>query len=220
MGAVTPGRRVGYTFCMRTAIVLVFGTLLASVAGAANPTPTPGPASRAGSVIDQTLNTVEDHVAQALLLARVRISLLQHLKDDGLHVQIVVKGSTVELSGRVAKRSSRELAEKVALSVSGVREVHNRIAFGPEGGQGQPPVADVVGKVERKLGDALLEARVKASLFEEVGKVGFDIEVEATDGVVSLSGTVPDSARQKLAVSVAKATKGVKELHDFLRVKQ
>lgn len=213
-------RRLGYGACMRRATVLLAAVLLALSAEAAPPTPTPGPAARAGSAIDGAWSKVQVEVAQALLRTRIRIALLQHLKDEGLHLQVNVRGGTVELSGRVTRHSSQELAEKVALSVSGVHEVHNRITLTPGGPPEAPPVSQVVGKVEREVADGLLEARVKARLFEEVGKVGFGIEVEATDGVVSLSGTVPDSARQKLAVSVAKATKGVKELHDLLRVKQ
>jgi hyperosmotically inducible protein len=70
------------------------------------------------------------------------------------------------------------------------------------------------------VADALLETKVKVRLLEQLGKVAFDIEVEATDGVVSLSGTVPDAARRDLAGKIAKGTGGVKELHDLLKVGQ
>ena len=51
------------------------------------------------------------------------------------------------------------------------------------------------------------------------GSAAFDIEVEATDGVVSLSGTAPDQTRRELAREVARATRGVGELHDLLRLR-
>jgi osmotically-inducible protein OsmY len=212
--------RVNCAFGMRTAAVLSFTLVIGVVAGAAKPTPTPGPAARAGDAIDQAWGKVQEEVAQALLVTRVHIALLQHLKDDALQVKVEVKGRAVELSGQVHKRASQELAKQVALSVSGVHEVSNRIMLAPGGERGEAPVSKVVGKVEREVADGLLEARVKVRLLEELGRVAFDIEVEATDGVVSLSGTVPDSARQQLAVSVAKATKGVRELHDLLHVRQ
>ena len=81
-------------------------------------------------------------------------------------------------------------------------------------------VARVVGKVERGVSDALLDARIKTRLLEELGKVAFAVEVDSSDGVVSLSGTVPDAPRQRLAVSVARSTSGVKEVHDLLTVKE
>lgn len=215
-----PDTRVNRAFAMRTAAVLFFTLLIGAVAEAAKPTPTPGPAARAGGAIDQAWSKVQEEVAQALLVTRVHIALLQHLKDDALQVKVNVKGNAVELSGQVHKRASQELAKQVTLSVSGVREVSNRITLAPGSEQGEAPVAKIVGKVEREVADGLLEAKVKARLLEELGKVAFDIEVEAMDGVVSLSGTVPDRARQQSAVSVAKATKGVRELHDLLHVRQ
>ena len=51
-----------------------------------------------------------------------------------------------------------------------------------------------------------------------VAAVAFAIEVEATEGIVSLSGTVPDQTRRELAREVAGATRGVAELHDLLRL--
>jgi osmotically-inducible protein OsmY len=51
-----------------------------------------------------------------------------------------------------------------------------------------------------------------------VAAVAFAIEVEATDGIVTLSGTAPDQTRRELARDIAGKTKGVVELHDLLRL--
>jgi len=51
-----------------------------------------------------------------------------------------------------------------------------------------------------------------------VAAVAFAIEVEATDGIVTLSGTAPDPTRRELARDIAGKTKGVVELHDLLRL--
>jgi hyperosmotically inducible protein len=203
----------------RVALPVAFVVLLAWGGEAGTPTPTPGPAARVGGTLDQAWATVQGQVADVLLLTRVRVALLEHLGSDGLRVRVETRGGIVELSGAVEKRSSEELAEQVARSVSGVREVRSRIKLSSEAQATEPPVARVVGKVEREVADAVLEGKVKTGLLEELGKVAFDIEVEATDGVVSLTGTVPDSAREKLAVKIAKGTPGVKELHDLLKVK-
>jgi osmotically-inducible protein OsmY len=184
----------------------------------ASPPPTPGSAAKVGGVIDRALAAVGDELADALVKTKVRIALLEHLKSDGLRVQIDVHNGTVELSGAVQRRADQRLAESVAASVTGVRDVHNRITVAPGAEPTPPPVSRFVGKVERDLDDALLQAKVKARLLEEVGKVAFKIDVEATDGVVSLSGTVPDEERERLAVRTARATNGVKELHDLLKV--
>jgi osmotically-inducible protein OsmY len=181
---------------------------------------TPGPAARAGSEIDKAWGTVQKQVADALLTTRVRLALLEHLGSDGLHVQVQARDGVVELAGQVSKRSSQQLAGAVARSVSDVREVRNRISLSPNGEAPEAPIARAFGEAEHAVADALLETKVKVRLLEQLGKVAFDIEVEATDGVVSLSGTVPDAARRDLAGKIAKGTGGVKELHDLLKVGQ
>lgn len=208
----SPGMRV-----MLPAVVIA---VLACAVEAAAPTPIAGPAARVGGTLDRTWSTVQGQVADVLLLTRIRVALLERLKEDGLRVTIEVHGASVDLSGQVEKGENVELAERVAASVKGVRTVRSRVALAPKGQVLEPPIANALGRAERAVADALLEARVKTRLLEELGKVAFDIEVEASDGVVSLSGTVPDGARGKLAVNVATGTPGVKELHDLLKIKQ
>jgi hyperosmotically inducible protein len=205
---------------MRVALAVVFAGLLACNLEAVGPTPSPGPAARAGDTLDHAWSTVRGQVADALLLTRIRVALLEQLGSDGLRVQISTRDGEVELSGHVRKRSNRELAERAARSVSGVHGVRNGIAVSSEGGGNEAPVARVVGKVERDVANAVLEGKVKARLLEGIGRVALGIEVEARDGLVSLTGTVPDSAREKLAVQIAQGTPGVKGLHNWLRVKQ
>jgi osmotically-inducible protein OsmY len=203
---------------MRVMLPAVFIAVLACGGKAPTPTATPGPAARLGGTLDRTWSTVQEQVADMLLLTRIRVALLERLKEDGLRVTIEVHGGSVELSGQVEKGENVELAGRVAASVTGVRTVRSRVTLAPSGQALEPPIAHALGTAERAVADALLAARVKTRLLEEMGKIAFDIEVEATDGSVSLSGKVPDAARGKLAVDVAKRTPGVKELHDHLKV--
>jgi len=220
MSLLSPGRHSRKTSVVCVVVPVAFVFLVAWGGGTAAPTPTPGPGARVGGTLDQAWAAVQAQVADVLLLTRVRVALLEHLGSDGLRVRVEAKDGIVALSGAVEKHSSKELAVEVTRSVSGVREVRSRINLSPDARTAEPPVASVVGKVEREVADAVLEGRVKTGLLEELGKVAFDIEVEATDGVVSLTGTVPDSAREKLAVKIAKGTPGVKELHNLLKVKK
>jgi hyperosmotically inducible periplasmic protein len=195
--------------------------LAASGAGAAGVVaPTPGPAARAGSAIDRAWDQVTDSVGEALLVTRIRVALLDRLKEDGLRVSIATHDGVVDLSGAVKNPSSVELAARAAASVKGVRSVRSRVTLA-DGTQGpEPPVARVVGTVERSVGDALLEARVKTRLLEQLGKVAFKVDVDAAEGVVTLSGAVPDAARRKLAADIARGTSGVKDVRDRLAVKE
>jgi osmotically-inducible protein OsmY len=196
----------------------VAAALLAADAAAQLSKPTPGPAAKAGEAIDRAMVGVGHDVAEALTLTKVRIALLEHLKSDGLGIHIDVKGDEVVLTGKVARRSSKDLAEHVAASVAGVRTVRNRLELETEQAAADSEVTRALRKVESEVKDALLEARIKARLIDQLGRVAFSIEVEATDGVVSLSGTVPDATRRDMARDIARKTSGVIELHDLLRL--
>ena len=184
---------------------------------AAQPAPTPGPAARAGAAVDRVLVAARDEVATALLLARLRVALLEGLGTDGLRVQIGVNGDQVVLAGEVVERANVERAGELARAVPGVREVHNRLRAANGRPADEPPVARVVGKAEREVADAILQAKVKARLLDQLGRVGFSIDVEAKDGAVVLSGTVPDAERRRLAANIAGRTPGVSSVRTLLK---
>ena len=220
MAAAAMNARRKHSLFVAVGISSLFVTI--ATAGDAPPTPTSaeGPATRAGGSIDRAWGHVSATVGEALLMIRVRVALLERLKEDGLRVTIEVHGGNVELSGQVERSANVPLAERVAASVDGVRAVHSRVTVAPDGQVVEPPVAHVLGKVERAFADVLLEAKVKARLLADLGKVAFEIEVSASSGVVTLSGTVPDADRRRLATRIVRSTSGVKELRDQLSVQR
>lgn len=150
---------------------------------------------------------------------RVRAALLGHLRADAFHVSVEVKAGAVTLTGEVKRRSSRDLAEPVVRAVTGVASVDNRLTVAPVPGSTGAPLAATVEKGEREVRDALLETRVKTRLLENAGTAAFAVEVEATDGVVSLTGTVAEPLKRDLIEKTAKATPGVKEVHSLLKAR-
>lgn len=158
----------------------------------------------------------EQDVSDARLEAEVRLALLEKLGNDGLDVKADALGGRVRLSGAVDKRSTQELAEEVVRSVPGVQRVDNALVA-REGSAGTP-VAKAVGEAENELGDAILEMRVGRNLLGEIGRYALDLEVEATGGVVSVRGTLPDEERKSLALRAARETSGVQRVVDLLKV--
>ena len=198
-------------------VVLGVAIALAFAVPAGAQAPTRGPAERAGQAVDKAVRGIGDELAEVALAARVRVALLEDLKEAGLRVKVQVHGEQVELSGEVPTQHLRVVAEGAARRVSGVKAVVNGVAV-----MGSPPPEAVAGravqKVSSTLADALLSARVKVRLLDELGRVAFSISVDAASGVVSLSGEVPDSARHTLALKIAGTTSGVSSVVDHLRV--
>ncbi|HSG40120.1 MAG TPA: BON domain-containing protein [Thermoanaerobaculia bacterium] len=158
----------------------------------------------------------EQDVSDARLEAEVRLALLEKLGGDGLDVKVDAVGGRVRLSGAVDKRSTQELAEEVVRAVPGVQGVDSALAA-REGTSGTP-VAKAVGTAENEVLDAILEMRVGRNLLGEIGRYAMDLEVEATDGVISLRGTLPDAERKSLALRAARETSGVQRVVDLLKV--
>jgi hyperosmotically inducible protein len=73
-------------------------------------------------------------------------------------------------------------------------------------------------KTGEYIDDAALTGKVKAALLKEKNLKSLPISVESTGGVVTLSGSVVSTAQIKQAEDVAKHVKGVKDVHNALKL--
>lgn len=160
----------------------------------------------------------EQDVSDARLEADVRLALLEKLGEDGLGVTVEADGGRVRLIGAVDKRATQELAEEVARAVPGVRKVDNHLIARQRSPESTAP-GRAVGGAQREVEDAVLEMRVGKNLLGEIGRYALDLEVETTDGVVSLRGTLPDPERKSLALKAARGTSGVRQVVDLIAVR-
>jgi osmotically-inducible protein OsmY len=187
--------------------------LLALLAGACAST-VPTPRSEASNEAIR-----EQDVSDARLEKDVRLALLDKLGEDVLGVTVEATRGRVTLIGAVDERSTQELAEEVAESVPGVVSVDNRL-FARKGAPESTTVGRAAGIAEREVDDAVLEMRVGKNLLGEIGRYALDLEVEATDGVISLRGALPDPERKSLALKAARGTAGVKQVIDLVEVRE
>jgi hyperosmotically inducible protein len=72
--------------------------------------------------------------------------------------------------------------------------------------------------VGRQVDDAALTAKVKTKLTADPEVNPFTIDVDTTDGVVTLRGRVDESGDRAEAVKLARETEGVRGVHDELTV--
>jgi hyperosmotically inducible periplasmic protein len=158
----------------------------------------------------------EQDVSDARLRNEIRLALLDKLGQDALGITVVAAGGRVGLYGAVHERSTQELAEEVAKSVPGVLRVDNRLSSRRT--SADAPVASALGHAGREVDDAVLEVRVGKALLSEIGRYALDVEIEASDGAVSLRGTLPDPERKSLALKAAERTSGVVKVVDLLQV--
>jgi hyperosmotically inducible periplasmic protein len=80
--------------------------------------------------------------------------------------------------------------------------------------------SDAAGTAGAVMSDAALTAAVKTRFLADPDISGLKIDVDTTDGVVTLRGGLKSNAERQRALSVARETKGVREVVDRLRVAQ
>lgn len=173
---------------------------------------------------DEASHDDEAMLDDAALELKVKTALLTKIGWDMMDVDVEAQNGSVWLDGTTDNRSHQELAIEVARSVEGVEKVENRLRFeSPEPeGESRTPVTDKVEKgmtqAESEVRDAILESRVKTALIDAIGTQAFDVEVEATDGEVSLRGTLEDSRHEELALDTTRECEGVENVIDLIEV--
>lgn len=141
-------------------------------------------------------------------------SISPYLRASDLKVS--VDNGKATLSGRVAEEANKELANEIALGVSGIESVTNNIVvdanFTPSKSSSEHSFGDTID-------DASTTAAIKSKLLWSRHAEGMDTKVITRDGKVTLSGTVGSSEAREHAASLAMSTNGVTAVDNQLKVK-
>ena len=141
-------------------------------------------------------------------------SLSPYLRADD--IQVSVDAGTATLSGTVEESVDKELADQIALGVTGIKTVDNQIIVKADY---VPPTRT---SQERSFGevvdDATITATVKSKLLWSKNTDGLDIDVDTRMGKVTLHGAAENGASKELAGRMAKNTRGVVSVDNQLVV--
>lgn len=130
-------------------------------------------------------------------------------------IKVEVNEDTAILTGKVDEEVNRELAKQIALGVSGIDKVENRIEivsdYEPVTLSDNRTYGDIVA-------DASITAAVKSKLLWNQNTQGLAADVETMAGNVSLKGTANSAAASELAGELALNTHGVVSVDNNLIV--
>ncbi len=133
----------------------------------------------------------------------------QQLKQ-GAHDLGEKAGPAARQAGEQIRQGARQVGAQLAPAA---RQAGDALASGAR------QVGDTVGPaVRRAAADATVSAAVKAKLIADPEVKAMKIEVSSTDGVVTLSGSVPTAAERATAERVAAATDGVQRVINALQI--
>jgi osmotically-inducible protein OsmY len=149
----------------------------------------------------------------------------------------------VTLEGKVDNEIAKTKAVELARATDGVRDVVDRLTVEPgvtpttgiddaastrarEGASdaaaatddAQRRAGDAADKAGEATGDAAITAKVKSKFLADTDISGLRIDVDTTNNVVTLNGTVRSAAEKQRAVQMARDTDGVKSVVDKLKV--
>lgn len=203
------------SFILSTTVAGLAALALAGCDRGANNTSTgTAPGSGTGS-------TVGTQIDDSALTASVKSALMANDNVRSLDIDVETNNGVVQLSGDVTSQTQIDQALQVARGVSGVREVENRLTVKPAGATAGSTTGTVDGSATlgQAADDTAITARVKSALLAESDVSGLAINVETTNGVVRLTGTVDSQAQIDKANRVASAAEGVKSVQNQLKVK-
>jgi osmotically-inducible protein OsmY len=151
--------------------------------------------------------TVDEQIDDLATRTDLEARLLQEDPELFANVTTTVIGGRVYLKGHVDAPEARRSATRVAWITPGVKEVHNDIALG--GPSGFQVSAD----------DTWVTIKVRAELLSDARIKDVNYTIETQNRVVYLMGMAQDAAEKQLAVELARNTKGVQGVVDYLVVK-
>lgn len=157
-------------------------------------------------------NAWKDTANDAWIDGKAESTLLFNTNLDSFNIDTDVKNGVVILTGKVDNQVDKALAEELVSSLDGVKSVKNELTVMKDLEE------DDSSEFFTKLKDQKVETVVKTRLLMESEVSGTNIEVEVTQGVVSLNGKVKTDSEKDLAETIAKNTSDVKKVINNLSV--
>ena len=152
-----------------------------------------------------TTRTAGEQLDDSLLTARVGHRLTMDPEVPRHRIDVDSMDGYVTLRGEVDDERTRDRAFAAAMRTEGVRGVRSELQIRAK----DKPLAD---------GDTLLAAKVNNRLIADPDVRAADVDVDAVNGIVTLSGVVEDYTASVEAQRLARGVEGVERVDNQLYV--
>jgi hyperosmotically inducible periplasmic protein len=158
-------------------------------------------------------------------------------------IDVDTKDHVVTLTGTVDSSAAKDRAVTLARTTDGVNNVIDNLTVAPgatpttgiddavqsKASEAKDKAGDKIDAAQKKAGDAAdragevisdaaITTAVKSKFLADSDVSGLKIDVDTTNGIVTLKGTVPTPAEKRRAMEIAKETNGVKSVKDQLKI--
>jgi hyperosmotically inducible protein len=147
-------------------------------------------------------------IGDAAITTKVKSKYLGDDRLKGSHIKVTTTNGVVTLTGSALSSDSRTAAEEMAREVDGVKSVDDELmAAGSHG-----PVHKAVADTERVGSDSWITTKVKSEIMADSVSKGFKVSVKTVNGVVMLSGVLPNDDAVAHVKDLAEKVEGVKSV--------
>jgi hyperosmotically inducible periplasmic protein len=137
-------------------------------------------------------------------------------------IDVDTSNRVVTLSGVVETTVAKEQALTLARQTDGVHDVVDHLTVDPQAVATTGDVREEASAAAERTGAAITDAAVttavKTKFLADTAVSGLKIDVDTTDGVVTLNGRVNTKAEAERATSLARESGGVKRVVSNLRI--
>jgi len=169
-----------------------------------------------GSTTVFAADSLEKDLSDANKEGRIWSSFALNRQLNAFDLSVDVDGEIAVLTGTVEAPIDRELAEQVALNVSGVKTIENRIKVDPR--WTAAPRKNDERTIAEFAEDATITANVKSKLLWNETTNALMIDVDTLNRRVTLNGSVDSEESRVLSVRLATGTSGVRSVDDQLTI--
>ncbi len=193
---------------MIRSIILVVGLVFLSIGYGCSPAGVLASGGATTMIVaegDKSLGTVVDDATIKLSISRKFL-----ISENNLFVNIntnVVKGMVL-LTGIVENQESRIEAVKIVWEIDGVKEVINEIEIGNKT------------SIKEYANDVWITTQIKALAAKDIGLRSISYNVETIRGKVYLAGITSRPEQLETLVNLTKSIKGVKEVVNYVVIKE
>ena len=193
----TPSRRAHIRRALTTiGVAAGLGLCLVAAAATSDTLPTAHSDSVGAAISDSAITT------------KVKASFLGDERLEGSHIKVTTTNGVVTLTGTAAGAGSKAAAEALAKNVNGVKSVDDELTTSASNGS----VHKAIAKTERVGSDSWITTKVKSEIMADSLSKGFKVSVKTVNGVVMLSGVLPNPDAVAHVKDLAGKVEGVKSV--------
>lgn len=167
-------------------------------------------ANAAGSETGPTAHSdsVGAAISDSAITTKVKATYLGNERLKGSHIKVTTTNGVVTLTGSATGSDAKDAAEELAKGVDGVKSVDDELTTASSTGS----VHKAVAKTERVGSDSWITTKVKSEIMADSISKGFKVSVKTVNGVVMLSGVLPNDDAVAHVKDLAAKVEGVKSV--------